>query len=314
MSGEPYRPPLIILQMIWNSVTLLLGILGNSFMFYSTIRHKALKMDIMSVWITNNVSVADLLNCIFVLLPTLTTQFIGHWIFGESFWFVHFAWRYSFFVANILLLNLLSLNKLLRCLFPLRTLSSSRKQRLVVTMATVIWSVIPICWTLVLWSMGYMTADVDSRNMGAFRIGNTWLKETQYTGLIRKVLMGLALMTGTLCLTMAVSTTVILVYAVKMTNRPVVKKNIFTVIAICIVFLLTYLPGCIWYAIQSWDAVLAEFLWSVSFLSVWINPFIHFIGNQSFRKFTVNTVCCRKTRVVFPVQDHSSHSSNIRGC
>ena len=283
MSEEIYRPPLIILQMIWNSLSFLLGIFGNSFILYSSIRYKALKMDKMSIWITKNVSVADILNCIIVLLPTLITQYIGHWIFGESLWFIHFACRFPFFVANILLLNLLSLNKLLRCLFPLRNLSPSRRQRIIVTMVTVIWSMIPMLWALILWLMGYMAANVHSRYMGAFGIGNTWLKETAHTNLIRKILMAIALMIGMLCLTMIISTTVILVYAVRMTNRPIVKKNIFTVIAICAAFIATYLPGCVWYARKDLNPIFAEILWSVAFVSVWINPFIHFIMNQSFR-------------------------------
>ena len=69
------------------------------------------------------------------------------------------------------------------------------------------------------------------------------------------------------------------------------EKNIFTVIAICAAFIATYLPGCVWYARKDLNPIFAEILWSVAFVSVWINPFIHFIMNQSFRQFTINKLC-----------------------
>ena len=153
-----YKTPIIILQMVWLplSLSIFLGILGNSVVLYGTIRHKALKLDKMSVWIAKNLSVADMCNCVVVLLPTLITQFKEGWMFGETLCNIHYSFRYSFFAANIFLPNVLSLNKLMRCLFLLRNLSPSQKQRISVTMATVTVSAIPTVWTLFLWSKEYL--------------------------------------------------------------------------------------------------------------------------------------------------------------
>ena len=299
-----YRPPLIFLQMIWCTVCILLGILGNSFLLHSTICHKALKMDKMSVWITKNVSVADILNCVFVLGPTLITQFAGVWIFGENMCYLHFSYRFSFFVANIVLLNLMSLNKLLRCLFPLRNLSTSRKQQVLVTIAAVTLSASPTLWILYIWSKDYLGVYFFGpastwRYMGAFGICFGGL--TTDSAIIWGILVSqVVILDGVMCLTMAISTTIILMYAVKMTNRPIIKRNIFVVIAICGTFIMTFLPTCVWYMRQDLGMEFAEVAWSLSFLSVWVNPVIHYTMNQSFRQFTRSKLCLKRSGAVWP--------------
>ena len=299
-----YRPLLIVLQMIWCSVCILLGILGNSFLLHTTICHKALKMDKMSVWITKNVAVADILNCVFVLGPTLITQFAGVWIFGENLCYLHFSYRFSFFVANIVLLNLMSLNKLLRCLFPLRNLSTSRKQLVLVTTAAVILSASPTLWILYIWSKDYLGVYYFGpastwRYMGAFGICFGGL--TTDSAIIWGILVSqVVILDGVMCLTMAISTTIILVYAVKMTNRPIIKRNIFIVIAICATFILTFFPTCVWYMRQDLGMEFAEVAWSFSFLSVWVNPVIHYTMNQSFRQFTQSKICWKRSGAIWP--------------
>ena len=150
------RPVIIVIQMIWNQMTILFSVIGNTFVIYATLCHKAIKMDKMSIWIINNVCVVDISNSCLVLLPSLISQYNGNWMFGESFCFIHYTYRYSFFLANIVLLNFLSLNKLLRCLYPLRNLSSSRRQRVIVTVIAAALSAIPMCWALYLWKQDFL--------------------------------------------------------------------------------------------------------------------------------------------------------------
>ena len=293
-----YKTPMIIFQMVWLSLSFFLGILGNSFILYSTIRHKALKLDKMSVWIAKNLSVADMCNCVFILLPTLITQFKEGWMFGKIMCFIHYSFRFSFFAANIFLLNVLSFNKLMRCLFPLRNLSPSRKQRIAVTIATVIVGAIPTVWTLFLWSRAYLVLSEPSiynvYAFGAYKICFTRLYGYRIPNpsIIGGINIALAVILFiVMCLSMTVMTVILLVYAVKTTNRPIVKKNICVVVGICTSFLITFLPACFCYIIRSYiylDDLIMELSWSVGFLSVWINPVIHFVMNQNFREFTVN--------------------------
>ena len=289
--GEFYRSgsPFIICQMIWLTASFLLGLSGNLFVLYGTIRHKALKMDKMSVWIIQNVSVADICNCVFVLFPTLITQFCGRWVFGESLCYLSYTYRYSFFVANIFLLTILSFNKLMRCMFPLRNISPSRKQRYMVTMATITVSAIPTCWLLFLWFRDVLEVNTNSWYVGAFGICLPRMKI--HTTFMKGMDMALFLiLDGLMCISMTITTMILLIYACKMTNRPVVKKNVTIVITMCAIFIITFLPTPLFYMMRSVDFIFVELAWSVGFLSVWINPWIHFVLNQKFRKFTKNRI------------------------
>ena len=62
------------LQIAWGQICFILGTVGNIFVLYGTICHNAIKMDGTSIWIIKNLAVADICNCVLVLLPNLLTQ------------------------------------------------------------------------------------------------------------------------------------------------------------------------------------------------------------------------------------------------
>ena len=133
---------------IWCHMSLILGIFGNSYVLFATICHKAIKLDKMSVWIIQNMAVVDILSCLLFQAPVLTTLYSGgEWVLGDVMCDVYYVYKYSFPVANILLLNLLSLNKLLRCVFPLRNMVTSRRQMVAVTAVAACWSAVVPVWS-----------------------------------------------------------------------------------------------------------------------------------------------------------------------
>ena len=60
-------------EIAWEQICFILGVSGNVFVLYATIAHKAIKLDKMSIWIIKNLAVADIGNCVLVLLPILLT-------------------------------------------------------------------------------------------------------------------------------------------------------------------------------------------------------------------------------------------------
>ena len=61
-------------EIAWVQISFILGVSGNVFVLYATIAHKAIKLDKMSIWIIKNLAVADIGNCVLVLLPILLIQ------------------------------------------------------------------------------------------------------------------------------------------------------------------------------------------------------------------------------------------------
>ena len=88
-----------------------------------------------------------------------------------------------------------------------------------------------------------------------------------------------------MCLSMTVMTVILLVYAVKTTNRSIVKKNMCVIIAICASFLITFLPACFCFIIQNYillDDLIMELSWSVCFFVGLDQPCHSFRGEPKF--------------------------------
>ena len=217
-------------------------------------------------------------------------------MFGESFCYIHYTYRYSFFLANIVLLNFLSLNKLLRCLYPLRNLSSSRRQRVIVTVIAAALSAIPMCWTLYLWKQDFLEfIDIrrrhDPSTLGTRRICFIY-NDSASSDILTVNIVLMILLNGVFCVIMVATTLALLVYAIKMTNRPIVKKRILIVISICVSFIVSFIPMCICYINGDLRGEVADFAWSIAFMSAWINPVIYLVVNENFRNFTKRMICC----------------------
>ena len=53
-----------------------------------------------------------------------------------------------------------------------------------------------------------------------------------------------------------------------------------------------------------------ELSWSVGFLSVWINPVIHFVVNQNFREFTVNKIKTILDKILMRSERYGNHGNH----
>ena len=67
--------PNLIYPAIWCNVCFTLGLVGNGCLLVASVRHRALKMDKISVWILQNIAVFDILNCLAILLPVIIVQY-----------------------------------------------------------------------------------------------------------------------------------------------------------------------------------------------------------------------------------------------
>ena len=291
--------------LIWGQLTILLGVLGNVFVLYATVVHKAIKLDEMSIWIINNLAVADLGNCIFLVVPNMVNIYTGgKWVFGSDLCYAHAVSRLSFLVANMVLVNLLSFNKLRRCIDPLRNLDPSKRQKVLVTVITLLFSILPTLWI----AIGLSRDFLELQHEGMFTFSAAGACQTtpkEGTGLTTIRLVLLAVCTVLPCLTLMITTTVLMVYAIRKTNRPINKKNITVVILVTASFLFSFLPFFLYQAVsyglsrESDKAYLGrnfEWVKYFTYVSSWSNPVIYLVMNERFREFTKSKVSVRATR------------------
>ena len=301
-------------QIVWGTISFILGIVGNVLVLYATIVHKAIKLDKMSVWIINNLAVTDICNCVLVLLPTLLTQYgklAGIIIFGETFYEVMACYVYSFFVSSVFLVNFLSINKFMRCMFPLRNLNCSRVQKLCVTLFIVIVSSLPILWFAYSIFDGFQCLRNEWRlinYLGAGRIGHTQVNKAAEFLKAKKVitfLLGTTL-SGLPCITLVIVNTVLIIFAVRKSNSSINKQNLLIVVLVTTLFLLSLVPFFVniltLFLGRNLSQELKELAWSFLYISTWTNPFIYFGVNPTFRSFVRTRSTRRRTR---------KHSVNI---
>ena len=284
--------------LIWGQLSFILGICGNVFVLYATIFHNAIKLDKMSIWIIKNLAVVDLCNCFFVLVPAISNQYSeGKWFFGSGTCYVYAVNVYTFLVANAFLINVLSINKLMRCKYPLRNVNSSKRQRILVSLCTVIFSFSLMIWNIVALSRDLFSL-IENDEMTSLKTCTT--RKSKGTSIIFCFILA-TVYDGIPCLTLVTTTTILMIYAIKKSKRPINKKNVLTVILVTATFLLSFLPYMIFIAANIFPEKIEgklldrfyEWTWSFTFLSSWTNPIIYLTMNKSFRDFTRNAICFR---------------------
>ena len=289
-------------QIIWEQICFILGTFGNSFVLYATTAHNAIRLDRMSIWIIQLLAVADLGNCFLVLLPTLLTQYgkLCHtMVFKKSFYTVMGCYSYSFIIANIFLVNFLSLNKLTRCLFPLRNLTTSKRHKNIVAGVTLLFSLLPTIWAIIDLAHGFRQLDPswrDMRYLGARDVGKLYLnfQKMTYSPLIPYLL--LVILCALPCLTLVLTNSALLIFAIRKSNSTVNKMNLLVVVFVTLGFLISFMPEFLSQTLLKTlnSAPYSELGWVALFFSIWTNPFIYFFVNPTFRRFTKNTFLCRE--------------------
>ena len=272
------------IQKAWLHICLILGLSGNIFVLHGTIAHNAIKLDVMSKWIVKNLALVDILNCILVLSPILIIQYEGNvWTFGDTLCKLSAAYRFTFLCANVFLINALSFNKLYRCFFPLRFLVPSKRKMYVVTIVMVLFSLIPVGWIGFGLARGFNVAKFQPRRSTCEQTFTSSVPTVIQT--IDKILLVLCLAMS--CLTLIISNTTLVGYAIMKSNTRVNKLNILIVLFVTASFLLSFVPLLIVLFLRIREKP-RDFAWAAVFLSSWTNPFIYVAVNPRFREYTRN--------------------------
>ena len=275
----------------WCSVVLVLSLTGNSYVLYSTISHRAIKLDKMSVWIIQNLAVTDIANSVLVMIPITVTIANGYqWKLGRGLCVAVAQYHLVLLLANGFYLNALSLNKLVRCSFPLRMMNSTQKHRLCVTFCVVILSFIPSFWTV--YGVRSKIFEVSKYFLHLNGICNIAFNETEtppWVMIITYIVYILFTAGPVICL--IITNVALLVLTTRKTNTTINKANVLIVVATTSAFVVCVLPRGVDYLSPVYLGRLFDgFAWYILFFMSWINPFIYLATNQHYRDFTVRNL------------------------
>ena len=112
----------------WSSLSLLGSVFGNSLILLAKIRYKAIRLDKVSVELIKNIAVSDLMMGLFAVHPSLVALAYNAWPYGTLLCKItyYIAGPISY-VAAVLQVCALHLNKIYTLAFPLRAVGRSRK-------------------------------------------------------------------------------------------------------------------------------------------------------------------------------------------
>ena len=302
-----------IVSIVWSHWSFLMGIVGNSFVLYSTIYHRAIKMDKLSVWIIQNLAVTDLVNSFLILSPVIVSLYAdSQWVFGETFCKITYIYKYLGFTANVVLINALSFNKMVRCLSPLRNLGCSKSRRWLVTTVTAATStIIPV--------FSVYRSTVDDKFAVVFSTSQCMCSSVPVAeiGSLQKILylVFAGSLNGLPCFTLCAMNTFLVVYALKKCNRVMDKGNIVIVLLVTTSFLVSGLPY-FFYSVKHGhtsnnnDAFLRVVTF-ITFISLWSNPVIYLVTNKHFRTFTADYARGVSRVTMAVVQPHNQSLSRV---
>ena len=215
------------------------------------------------------------------------SQYAGKiWIFGDTCCKIIALFRWNFSCANIFLINALSINKLYRCVFPLRNLVPSKRQKIFVTACTIFFSLTPSLYA----AARLVTESSATNKVALYYPTRSNCELRPYDSNTRAILkvfnyVLLALLLALPIFMLIASNAVLIGLAAKKTNTKINKLNVLIVFLVTASFLMSFLPSLVFLAMKT-EGSPRDLSWYVTFLSTWINPCIYIAVNSQFRSYT----------------------------
>ncbi|XP_063677202.1 tachykinin-like peptides receptor 86C [Bolinopsis microptera] len=111
---------------IWSCVTLLLSIGGSLIILVGSMRHQAIKLNIMSTTLINHIAVADMGFAVFVNGPILLAVLLRKWVFGDFHCKLTELIAQFFCFADFNMICAFAISKLLYLVYPLKAWSQKQ--------------------------------------------------------------------------------------------------------------------------------------------------------------------------------------------
>ena len=299
----------------WYILSFILCITGNITILYGSIFRKAIRLDSMSLWIIRNLSAADLFQGVVNLLPVAIVNIAGNrWVFGDHFCYVHYFFRFPFLTANYQLITIMIVNKVFRCLLPLRFLTTNHHHKTIITAGVVILNVFIPIWVII---MDLADSIHPFQFSELYSVCCTVGKQDNYIDLCLSIVCS-----GLTTFIMLICTIFLIGFAKHKTKTKVNIKNMAVIVVVASVFSISTVPFFVWFTMYTLygEGMVTMFPSYHSFqvfsryalhsmqISAFINPIVYFFTIPSFRRYIFSL---RKS-TIFPSSSSSTTGQTLR--
>ena len=268
----------------WLIFCVLTGIAGNGYVLYVTHKFNAIRIDEMSLWFINRLGITDILSTVVMVVPVTAVNLAGNqWIFGDFGCIVIAFISRIPFIANILLIVGLNINKLYRVSFPLRSLGhmSNRVKGLWLVTVITLATVNPFLGLI----FNNFTATIHFNSLASVcRLTREAFLVVVIRFIIYIIIPGIILI---------ITNTALVIIAFKRTQTSVNKRNIVVVLGVTLQFLIAFIPYTLVLSVAFYIPVadwVVRGAFSLLYTTCWFNPVVYYLNNPSFKEFTNSLV------------------------
>jgi hypothetical protein len=282
----------VVILSTWRSISLLLCLIGNGFALYASMRHNAVKLDKMSTHLVHSICVIDICQGLFQLLPKLISAIAGNrWILGKALAVVVIDTKLALFFTNLVLICAMSINKVTRCLYPLRTVGEPSRRRRLVDLLAISVFVIIFLWFFIMTLYPYYVIFYSELLYEPYLTTNS---ENNFS-FVEFIIVSIFFLIPTIILFAA--NIILVVFAVKNANTSVNKKNIVATVLVALFFLVNAVVIIIWFCYYesltevddvlrtSLSIYLSRLVFILDTITTCINPLIYYTTLKHFRDF-----------------------------
>ena len=299
-----------VFLIVYNIIVITLGLCGNGFVLYGSIRHRAIRMDKISVLFVENLAFSDIIITIVYYVPMLVTLIKERWVFGKALCFLSaFYFTNVPFINELLLIGTISLYRM----WVLKKAPGQRER-------------IPIkhvkLFLSSFWLLGIMSCTVyvlfkchavyrpETLNCQAsnFYVRNQLVPWTIVLVILFMVVPIVLVIIANVCI---IST--VMKHAQKAGKTTVNKITVITISSICVCFIVSYSPYCINLILrcfkvddQNWFVVTKCYMLSFNTMA---NPFIYTMTNKPFRDY-IKQVIWHFTHTGHFTRTHTAHTQH----
>ena len=286
---------------------IVLGLLGNGIVLYSSIIHNSLKMDKISLMFVQNLAFSDLIIVIIYFIPMLITLSARRWVLGEGLCLLSgFFFRFILHISETFITVVISCYRVWILKKPAAVRQNIPLYYVWIVMVVVLC--IPLFWVL-----GYILAGsyvyylpTDLNCMMTHSNKDNFLFSLKISSIVLIVFPLIVL----------IVTNVAILWIVAKSTATMGRKaipNMNTVISIgciCWAFILSYIPTVILYNMSDppeFMHLLKVYILSINTIA---NPIIYSISNASFRNY-LKSICCLGTTHIADSKGTVTESTGI---
>ena len=308
-----------VFLIVYNIIVITLGLCGNGFVLYGSIRHRAIRMDKISVLFVENLAFSDIIITIVYYVPMLVTLIKERWVFGKALCFLSaFYFTNVPFINELLLIGTISLYRM----WVLKKAPGQRERipiKHVKLFLSSFWLLgIMSCTVYVLFKCHavYRPETLNCQASNFYEL-NQLVPWTIVVVILFMVLPIVLVIIANVCIIFTV-----MKHAQKAGKRTLNKITVITISSICVCFVVSYCPYCINLILrcfdvkdQNWFVVTKCYMLSFNTMA---NPFIYTMTNKPFRDYikqviwhfthTVHTQYTHSTHTVHTQYTHSTHT------